>query len=192
MEPTVPVTSTLSEKEVAEAIASLSDEGLLRLRKIANRCSHGIIDPDDLLQEAFTSALEGRRICPRDIDVVRFLAEAIRSLASSGFKSLSRSHEVHIIPMHGDDDCPEIDFPSEIPNADQLLISDQEATAIHSAVLSLFNDDEIAQVIVEGDMDEMDASELYELTGLNKKAYASKRRLIRRRIDKAYPEGWKP
>lgn len=189
---TIPASSTLSVTEITEAISSLAIEDWLRLRKVANRCSFGRIDPDDLLQEAFANALEGRRKCPRDIDVVRFLAEAIRSLASSQFKSLSRSPELHIISRRTGDEEPEVDFPSETPNADQELISKQESAAIHSAILSLFADDEIARLIVEGDMEGMEASELYELTGLDNKAYATKRRLIRRRIDKAYPEGWKP
>jgi hypothetical protein len=68
----------------------------------------------------------------------------------------------------------------------------KETAAIHSAILSLFADDEIARLIVEGDMDDMEACEIRDLTGLDEKAYASKRRLIRRRIDKAYPKGWKP
>ena len=34
--------------------------------------------------------------------------------------------------------------------------------------------------------------EVRELTGLDKTAYDSKRKLIRRRIDKKYPEGFKP
>ena len=41
-------------------------------------------------------------------------------------------------------------------------------------------------------MEEMTAEEMRELTGLDKTGYDSKRKLIRRRIDKQYPEGWKP
>lgn len=188
----IPASSTLSVAEISEAISLLSDADLLRLSKISKRFSFGRIDPDDLLQEAFTSVLEGRRKCPRVIDIIRFLAGAMRSLASSQFKSLSNSPELHIISTLTDDDNSGIELPTETPNADQILISEQEAAAIHSAIISLFDDDEIANLIIEGVMEGMDASELCELTGLDKIAYASKRRLIRRRIEKAYPEGWKP
>ena len=34
--------------------------------------------------------------------------------------------------------------------------------------------------------------ELRALTELDTRAFATKRRLVRRRIDKAYPSGWKP
>lgn len=59
-------------------------------------------------------------------------------------------------------------------------------------VLALFDDDPDAQVIVEGDMDDWSAEELRAYTGLSQTAYDSKRRLIRRRLNKAYPGGWKP
>jgi DNA-directed RNA polymerase specialized sigma24 family protein len=189
----IPASATFSTEEIKEAIISLSDANMRRLHKIAMRYCSGRLDPDDLLQESFAAALDGRRNCPRNVDVVCFLAGAIRSLASSQFKSLQHSPELHIIATQNDDceDTQETDWPSEAPNADQMLISEQEAAAIHAAVLSLFTDDEIAKLIVEGEMEDMDANEIYELTGLDKTAYASKRRLIRRRIDKAYPEGWK-
>jgi len=37
-----------------------------------------------------------------------------------------------------------------------------------------------------------DGEELRALVDLDRTAFASKRRLIRRRIDKAFPNGWKP
>ena len=57
-------------------------------------------------------------------------------------------------------------------------------------LLSLFEDDEIAQVILEGMMEGIEGEELQELTDLDNTAYQSKRRLIRRRINRKYPEGW--
>ena len=57
-------------------------------------------------------------------------------------------------------------------------------------LLSLFEDDEIAQVILEGMMEGIDGEELWKLTDLDMTAYQSKRRLIRRRIDKRFPRGW--
>lgn len=59
-------------------------------------------------------------------------------------------------------------------------------------MLALFEDDETAAILVMGMMDDMDGEDLRELTGLNKTAFASKRRLVRRRIDQAFPRGWKP
>lgn len=190
----VPGKPVLTVGEMNEALSSLSDADMIRLSRIARRYCKGRIDPDDLLQQAFVAVLDGSRKCPRDIRMIAFLAGTIRSLASSRFKSFNRAPELHSFVAQGDD-CEEIpvvlDCPTEAPNAAQQLISEQEAAAIHTAIMSLFVDDELARLIVEGDMEGIDASELRELTGLDGTAYNSKRRLIRRRIDKAYPEGWK-
>ena len=57
-------------------------------------------------------------------------------------------------------------------------------------LLSLFEDDEIGQVILEGMMEGVEGEELRKVTDLDNTAYQSKRRLIRRRIDKKLPKGW--
>lgn len=186
---TIPVSarSILSGTEVEEAIASISEAGWHRLLKVARHYSFGRLDPDDLLYEALSRTLDGRRTCPRAVDVVRGLAEAIRSIASSSFKAAARHPELHAVDEvefeEGDNtDCAE--------DPEQKMISDQEADRIRSDIISLFNDDENAQTIVEGKMDGMAREELSELMGLHGQAYDSKLRLIRRRIDRAFPEGW--
>jgi DNA-directed RNA polymerase specialized sigma24 family protein len=180
--------------EVDEAISAISEAGWLRLQKVANIYSYqGKFDHEELLQESFLAAIEGRRKCPRDVDIVRFLAEAMRSLVSSKMKSMERKPELKLLSLAPDNDENEMpyDCPSGDPSAEQAIVSIQEVEGIRTAILSLFDDDEIAQVIIEGKMEEMDAAELRDLTGLDKKGYDSKWRLIRRRIDRAYPEGWK-
>ena len=71
-------------------------------------------------------------------------------------------------------------------------MSSETATAMKAAMLALFEDDPTAQVILEGMMEGMEGEELRELTELNATAYQSKRRLIRRRIEKTFPEGCLP
>jgi RNA polymerase sigma-70 factor (ECF subfamily) len=189
-----PKKTVFSVEEMNEALSSLSDADMIRLRQIAGIYCKGKIEREDILQRAFVAALDGSRKCPRDIALITFLAGTMRSLASSWFKSLTRTPELHLIAVQGDDceDVPVgIDTPAEEPTADQQLVSEEEAAAIRAAILSLFADDEFARLIIEGDMEGMDATELRELTGLDETAYGSKRRLIRRRIVKAYPEGWK-
>jgi DNA-directed RNA polymerase specialized sigma24 family protein len=186
-----PAASHLTQTEIDEEISSISDAGWIRLRKVAVKYSYGRINPDDLLQEAFLSALEGRRKCPKDIDIIKFLAEAMRSLSSSEIKSLKSKPALQIISTSEDNDNQSTDIPDLGPTSEQIVISGQESVEIKSTILSLFSDDEIAQVIVEGDMEGMASSEIQDISGLDKKAFASKRRLIRRRIDRAFPEGWK-
>ncbi|MGE4403691.1 MAG: hypothetical protein AB7F61_18725 [Desulfobulbus sp.] len=183
-----------SEEEINQALADLSEADWLRLGKISRRFSLGRIDPDDLLQRAFVALLSGARKWPCDITLMCFMVGTIKSLASSQFKSLNNSPELHLVGAAEDDleeDLLETTMPDPAPNAELSLISEQETKAICKAVLHLFEDDEIAQVILEGHMDDMSAADLRELTGLDQTAYNSKKRLIRRRIDSAFPEGWK-
>ena len=194
----------LAPDEFACAIRDLSDADWIRLRKVATICGRkSVIEPDDLLQEAFRRALDGRRNCPVDVDLVRFLAEAMRSIAGgelekSGVRRRSngdeaRKHEppprLVAIANHGGDETA-VDPPDPGLDPEQRAGSIQEAAAMRTCLVSLFEDDEIAQIILEGMMEGIDGEELQELTDLDETAYRSKRRLIRRRIAKRFPKGW--
>lgn len=181
----------LAADEVRAGIEGLSEADWVRLKKVANAYGRSRrLNPDDLLQEAFARALEGGRRCPRRVDIVRFLAETMRSIASDDLKSRKRKPELQLVPKVGGDEAVEFDIADDAPNTEDLMASRQEVERMIASLLTLFDDDLIARTIVEGDMEGMEAEELRVLTGLDKTAYASKRRLIRRRIDKAFPKGW--
>ena len=193
-----PEHASLSRTEIAEAIRGLPKAGWHRLRKIA--CVYARTSPleaDDLLQEALSRAIAGTRQCPARVDVVRFLAEAMRSIASDSVKGAQRQQEaqaghsvLRLVPSVGDEDAdPLADYS---PTPEEALAAEQEAARIKGAVLRLFDDDLIAQTIIEGDMEDMEAEEIRALTCLDKVAFASKRRFIRRRIDQAFSKGGKP
>jgi DNA-directed RNA polymerase specialized sigma24 family protein len=183
-----PVCAVLSEDEIVEAIRALPAASLDRLRRVARVfCRGRPIEPQDLLQEAFARAIDGSRNCPRNIDVVRFLTGAMRSIASGAMKILTRQPDFRALPLMGDDGMS-LDPPDRRPTAEQQIISDQEAARIRREVLDLFRDDLTAQVLVEGMMEGMDGEDLRATTDLSKVGFASKRRFIRRRIDKE----WKP
>jgi RNA polymerase sigma-70 factor (ECF subfamily) len=179
--------------EIADAICVLTPAQSARLRLVAEkyawRCPLG---PDDLLQEAFLRALEGGRKCPAHIDVVRFLAEAMRSIADGEAEKIE--NQVALAPIAQLDGEQDGAVDPEEPglNAEDAAIGKQNVAAIRNAMLALFDDDSQARDLVEGIMEGFSADELRELTGLDETSYASKRRLIRRTIDKHYPEGWKP
>lgn len=194
MTTTEPALEHLSVDEVRAALEALTNADWNRLGKIARTFGPSQrSDPDDLLQTALERTLNGKRRCPREVDFIRFLAEVMRSIASDEAKALKRKPETHLVPRHSDDDDNplEYDYPDPSTNAETALADDQQAGCILAAVLAIFDDDVVAQTIVEGIAEGMDAKELHQLTGLNEREYASKRRLMRRRIDKAFPEGWR-
>jgi len=185
--------SALSQDEIEEAIRSLRDPDWIRLAKVARfycrRRSHP--DPDDLLQEAFTRAVDGSRKCPRNVGVVRFLAETMRSIASDTMKALGRHPELWTVPLVAENDTLSFDPPDCRPTAEQQIVGEEDVAQIKQVIVALFVDDPIAQILVEGIMEGMEGDELRALTELGKTAFASKRRLIRRRIEKVFPNGWK-
>ena len=186
-----PVCSVLSQDEIVTAIRALSTANWNWLRRIATVfCRGRPIQPEDLLQETFARAIEGLRSCPRDVDIVRFLAGAMRSIASSTMKVVSRQPEFQAAALIGDDGLA-LDPPDSRPTAEQHVISEEDTTQIKRVILDLFSDDVTARVMVEGIMEEMDGEDLRQVTDLTKTGFASKRRLIRRRIEKAFPDGWK-
>ncbi len=186
------VTSNLTTEEIAEAICALSVAQWNKLQKIA-RLYRRSYEAEDLLQEAFTRALSGSRNCPRDINILHFLAETMRSIASDRAKSLRRKPELKFADLNGgNDEGEELEYdpPETKPTAEQHLSSEQDVKKIKESILVIFKDDEIAQIMVEGIMEGMEGEELRNLTDLDKTAFNSKRRLISRRLNKAYPEGW--
>ncbi len=201
MAPGQPEQASLSRTEIVQAIRGLPEAGWHRLRKIAlNFARNCPMEADDLLQEAFTRAIAGSRQCPRHVDVIRFLAEAMHSIASDSTKGMKRQHAaeakhptlqlVSALPEPKSDDRDSL--ASLDPSPEDVAASEEQAARIKSAILDLFADDPAAQTIVEGDMEEMEAEEIRMLIDLDKRAYATKRRLIRRRIDQAFPNGWRP
>ena len=187
-----PTPAHLSVAEVDNALQKLSDAGWLRLRKIARTLANiYLIEADDLLQEACCLALEDRRHCPRHVDIFKFLGEAMQSIASDTLKSRTRHPELRLVSNSDDEDDETIDPPDDRPDVEEVLAQEHEAKLIKQRILDLFLDDPNAQIMVEGIMEGMEGDELQDLTSLDKTAFASKRRLIKRRIEKGFPEGWK-
>lgn len=187
--------TTRSRDEVAAAIRAFTPADWARLKRVAAKYAFARpISSEDLIQEAFMRALD-TRVCPSDIDVVKFLAEIIRSVADGEADKVE--HKAKLVPIAntgGSDDLV-YDIADEAANAEACLVEAEHAErciAAHAGLVALFDDDPTAQLILEGMMDDMAGEELRELTGLDKVAYDSKRKAIRRKIAKHYPNGWKP
>lgn len=182
-----------SSDEVADAIRGLSAPQWGRLRAAATAFARGRpIEAEDLLQEAFRRALDGSRSCPNHVDLAKFLAESMRSIAHG--EKAKRGCRPPLVPLasHGDTSDEAVDLPTHKPTVEERMAYDQEGAAMQTAIIALFDDDPVAQVIVEGIFEDLQGEDLRELTELDATAYQTKRKLIRRRIDKHFPDGWKP
>jgi hypothetical protein len=113
----------------------------------------------------------------------------MRSLATDSAKIRSRHPELRALPL-ADETGLAFDPPDCRLNAEQEREASQEIDRIKTAVLQLFDDDIVAQTLAEGMMEGMEGEELRATTDLSTSGFASKRRLVRRRIDTAFPDGW--
>lgn len=180
-----------SRAEIVEAMRRLSAADWVRLKKVAAYYARPAIPPLDLLQEAFVRALDGSRVCPAHVDAVRFLAEAMRSIAD-GEQEMADRRPALVFFEGGSGAAEAMDFPDPAPGVEYRIVQAEQDARMRADLLTLFDDDPAAKDILEGTMEGMTAADLRELTGLDRTAYDSKRKLIRRRIDKRYPEGWQP
>lgn len=186
---------TRSRDEIEATIRGLSQPEWARLRKVARLYANaGAIEADDLLQEAMMRAIS-TRACPAHVDVVRFIAEAMRSIAHDQRKKQKPVAELVPIARTGEAFETGVDLVDESEGPEDGLITKEDSAhyaVTYDAIRALFEDDPIAKDVLEGLLEDMTPVEIRELTGLDQTGYDSKRRLIRRRIEKAYPKGWKP
>jgi DNA-directed RNA polymerase specialized sigma24 family protein len=174
--------------EIRATIEAFTDLDWQRVRKAAAYWARAYgVDAEDVMQDALERAVDGSRQCPRDISIFKFLSGAMRSISGDERKAQTRRAEIHLV---AEDGSLVVDPIDDRPNAAESAQSREAAEGIKQAVLGLFEDDLAAQTIVEGDMDGIEGEELRDLTGLDAKAFASKRRFVRRRIDRTYPKGW--
>lgn len=185
-----PHKDVLSREEIDAAIEGLTDNQWARLRLVAEKwCQGRPIEGKDLLQEALMRALDSRQ-CPRGVDIVRFLAEAMRSIADAEVKSHDRKPQKRADSIHGDgDEDVGIVLVDGGPSPEMLIADEERCAGIRKAILGLFREETVLEVLAEGIMDGYEGEDLRSLTELDPTAFNSARRRIRRTIHKAFPDG---
>ena len=82
------------------------------------------------------------------------------------------------------------DIQEGCPTPEDEALAIIESARVRDEVFSLFDDDEVAQFVLECWIEDMPAAEIREATDMDEVAYASKTRKIYRRIRKQYPRGF--
>ena len=181
--------SVRSREEVAAAICALTDAQKARLRKVAQ--SYAWLYPlgaDDLLSEAIARAIAGSRQCPKHVDVVKFLADAMRSIADAESKKIENQSEIVPVVLPGTEVDGAVDPMDSRVNAEETMI----AAELREELLGLFQSDPQARDLLDGILEGYQGEELRMLTDLDETGFNTKRRLIRRTLNKRYPNGRKP
>jgi DNA-directed RNA polymerase specialized sigma24 family protein len=172
----------LSEAEIRREISSLTAGERTRLIRIASYYGRiSFEEPDELVQEAIYRVLAGMREWPRDLEKLGFLAGVIKSIAGDRKRALGQTLK-RTVPLNEE---------REVGEARRGLMDYEgtEARGIRAKldvkrIMTLFDDDPIAQKIVMGMVDGARGEELEQASGLSPTEYESKRKKIRRRIEK--------
>lgn len=181
-----------SRDEIAASIRDLTEAQWIRLRKASAYFAWAYnFSSDDLLQEAFYRAFAGSRKWPSNVDLVRFLVEAMRSIANGEAEKVE--NQIDVIPVVQPGALVEgaVDVKDSKESQEETMIAAESDEAIRQTLLGLFPNDRQARDLVDGILAGYEGEELRTLTDLDQKGYASKRRLVRRTIDKHHPRGRK-
>jgi DNA-directed RNA polymerase specialized sigma24 family protein len=198
-----------SVEDFEAAVLAIPPAKRNRLSAVA-RLLHGStgMDPDDLLQEAYSRALSGSRSWSRDIDIIKFLIGAMESIADSSRNTMRRQQVGMVV---GGDFSPgnveglvsrsgiffEARFASPSAEDHALQIEEMNADAAkliawRDEVLETFNDDEQGQLLVMGMMDGLRGKTLREVTSLTEAEFPTKYKKVQRRIEALQASRRKP
>lgn len=182
-----------SPEEFKAALAALGQADLLRLRRAADQLvGDGVMGRDDLIQESYCRVLAGSRPWPSDVRLLPFLVNVMKSVVSNERRKLRRSEEDGSavrapLSLHDAAGRLAVDTEDPRPNVEDVLLADVGVAEFKRGILGLFADDPEAQLLVEGMAEGMQGEELRQLADLDLTSFNSKRRFVRRRIEKHMP-----
>lgn len=171
----------LTPDQARVQLEQLSRADLQRLKQISGYLARSTHDAEDLRQKAYVRVLDGSRRCRHDQEFVRFLAGSMQSIQHAERKSVARlklreetlEQEpglIHAKPSHD---------PLEV------LLEEEDEAQLAMGKQKLFGDDPVAMAVIEGIMEGFQGADLCELAGITAQELATKRRLIKRRLDAA-------
>jgi DNA-directed RNA polymerase specialized sigma24 family protein len=178
----------LSPQEVNAAIQGLSDTDTLRLSEIARQCARRCsLEADELLNEAIVAALLGERKCPRNVLLIAFLAQTMRSITYNERRKARAECRAELMNDNPDND-PVLSLPDEGPSPADTAGAKREAEYI----FFLFEDDGDVMMLLMGLYDGYDPDEICEINGWDRTTYNTVRKRLRRGLNKHFPEGRQP
>jgi len=177
------VKDTLSGTEIKSAIDALSDADWLRIDMAAKSLSKIYqVDYQELQNESFLRALDGRRKCPRDVPVAVFLANTMKSIASklglSPRKTDALQHNANV------DMSDDVNHPGNISTPEKETM----ASELLDDVVTLFEGDEEAEMFIMCEQDGLTKSEIKEALDIDTTQYDSIKKRIRRKYIKLSKE----
>ena len=176
--------------EAAEALQQLSETDICRLEALARVRAIGLDEVDwrDLLHEAIHRLLEGSRRWPRDVPLIAFLHQTMRSIASDYWKRRDEGKvvpEADLLRAEGEERTGIVEAAPDDTTSPERETAAAETLA---RIESLFADDPDAQNVISGMVSGRGPREIQEGAEMDEKRYATTQRRIRRALARAFPE----
>lgn len=170
--------------EIHDSIAAMSEADTARLVTAAQALSRLCgLDPEDLLQEALTRALEGTRTCERGTSFVPFICGVMKSFVSQENEARKAGFRPTVLVRDAQPVLP--DVPANDPSPEQSAISAVDDRPLLAEIEAAAVGDEQVQILIEGIYEGMRGEKLQELLGVDEKGLATVRRRLRRLIQAA-------
>jgi len=163
---------TVLPTQSALALELLTPMDLLRLKAIARLHARGLpadVTWDDLLQEAITRLLTGKRVRPPDVPVVPFLAGIMRSLRTDHLRRGRRQRS-------GDDEGSRVEIKDPSVDLERSLIAAEELDNLRA----LFAADAVALSIIGAIAEGLEPEQIRARLAISRTGYDSARKRIRR------------
>jgi DNA-directed RNA polymerase specialized sigma24 family protein len=186
-------------EEFAAAMDALTRIEKIRLRKAQQIFARPpLADGADLLQELYARVFDGTRRWRVGDNVLRFAIQAMRSLADEVTQK-GRRERVTLGPgfrQAGEPAVAELGLANHdgvigaihqsVTPEDNLMAADERKLldGYRRKALEAFADDETAQLLLEGMCEGLKGQKLQELTELGDTEFASKQKLVRRRLER--------
>ena len=176
-----------TRKECAEALRRLSDEDYERLEKIARLRVIGLhaVDWRELLHDAIERLLDERRQWPRNVPLVVFLRETMRSIASDHWRRLDGPVVVAESEMSADGEAD----GGLVANAvDETAQPERRASAEETLarIEDAFEGDGEALRVLAAMASGQSPRKTQQEIGIDETRYASTLRRIRRRLRREF------
>ena len=171
--------------ECVLALQQLSDHELQRLYELARIRAAGLNDVDgrDLLHDAITRMLQGNRSWPREVPLLVFLRETMRSIASDHWRRREMAVVVTEADIHARSDA---DYDGTVSALDESTNPEPRAVAadVLAQIEEMFRHDDDALAVMEGMVLGKTPNEIQEENAMDRKRYATTQRRIRRGLNR--------
>ena len=170
-------------RDVAAALAALSNAELLRLNALARLWTRGLPETlswADVLQEAIARALDGSRRWPPGVPILAFLSGVMRSICDDHWRHTVREARVIIRSGHAADTGVE-EASAGHPDPERVLAAAQALSDIYD----LFAGDNLALKVITGLADGLTAAEICDTYRLSEREYDTTRKRMRRALLRA-------